>query len=47
MAKALTAITLSKQYTQDQSLNWGYLTREENSHRLTRSRTDKPEGDQD
>lgn len=47
MAKALTAITLSKQYTQDQSLNWGYLTREENSHRLTRSRTDKPEVDQD
>ena len=46
MAKALTAITLSKQYTQDQSLNWGYLTRKENSHRLTRSRTDKPEVDQ-
>ena len=42
MAKALTAITLSKQYTQDQSLQWGYLTVEEKSHRLARSRSDKP-----
>ena len=47
MAKALTAITLSKQYTQDESLNWGHLTVEEKSHRLTRSRSDKPAKDDD
>ena len=34
MAKAMTAVTLSKQYQQDQSLNWGYLTRAEKHHRL-------------
>ena len=34
MAKALTAATLSKQYQQDQSLDWGYLTRPEKHHRL-------------
>ena len=33
MAKALTALTLGKQYYQDQSLNWGLLTRHEVSHR--------------
>lgn len=27
MAKALTALTLGKQYRQDQPLNWGFLTR--------------------
>jgi hypothetical protein len=32
MAKALTALTLHKNYTQDQALNWGFLTREEVSH---------------
>lgn len=32
MAKALTALTLSKNYTQDQALNWGMLTRAEVSH---------------
>ncbi len=31
MAKALTAITLGKQYHQDQALNWGLLTRPEAS----------------
>jgi dihydropteroate synthase-like protein len=36
MAKALTANTLGKQYTQDESLNWGFLTRTENHHRLSR-----------
>lgn len=36
MAKALTAITLSKQYEQDEALNWGYLTRAEDHHRLAR-----------
>ena len=34
MAKAMTAATLSKQYQQDQPLNWGYLTRAEQNHRL-------------
>ena len=33
MAKALTSLTLGKQYYQDQSLNWGLLTRHEVSHR--------------
>ncbi len=42
MAKALTALTLSKQYVQDEALDWGYLTRAEKSHRLSRHRTDKP-----
>jgi dihydropteroate synthase len=32
MAKALTALTLGKQYQQDRALRWGYLTREEASH---------------
>lgn len=34
MQKALTAITLDKQYQQDESLDWGHLTREENRHYL-------------
>lgn len=42
MAKAMTALTLGKQYSQDQSLNWGYLTREEVSHRETRSKRRAP-----
>jgi hypothetical protein len=33
MSKALTALTLGKQYRQDQALDWGYLTKEEVSHR--------------
>lgn len=33
MAKAVTAVTLGKQYRQDQSLDWGFLTRPERSHR--------------
>jgi dihydropteroate synthase len=33
MAKAVTALTLGKNYTQDQALRWGFLTREEQSHR--------------
>lgn len=33
MAKAVTALTLGKNYTQDQALRWGFLTREEKSHR--------------
>jgi dihydropteroate synthase len=34
MAKAATALTLGKNYQQDESLDWGYLTRDEVSHRL-------------
>jgi dihydropteroate synthase len=33
MAKALTALTLGKQYRQDQALDWGLLTEPEISHR--------------
>jgi dihydropteroate synthase len=33
MAKAVTALTLGKNYVQDQALRWGALTREEQSHR--------------
>jgi len=33
MAKAVTALTLGKNYTQDQALRWGFLTVPEISHR--------------
>jgi dihydropteroate synthase-like protein len=33
MAKAVTALTLSKNYVQDQALDWGFLTVPEKSHR--------------
>jgi len=33
MAKAVTALTLGKNYTQDQALRWGFLTVEEMTHR--------------
>jgi hypothetical protein len=36
MAKAVTALTLDKEYRQDEALDWGYLTRAEMSHRLKR-----------
>jgi dihydropteroate synthase-like protein len=36
MCKALTALTLSKEYRQDESLEWGYLTVAEDYHRLER-----------
>jgi dihydropteroate synthase-like protein len=32
MAKAVTALTLGKNYVQDQALRWGFLTREEEGH---------------
>lgn len=32
MAKAVTALTLDKTYRQDAALNWGFLTRPEESH---------------
>lgn len=38
LAKAHTALTLGKDYRQDQALNWGFLTVEEKSHR------NRPEG---
>ena len=37
MCKALTAITLDKNYEQDEALDWGHLTvKEQNRHRLTK-----------
>ena len=33
MAKAVTALTLGKNYTQDEALRWGILTAPEKSHR--------------
>jgi hypothetical protein len=33
MAKAVTALTLGKNYRQDEALDWGFLTRPEASHR--------------
>lgn len=39
LAKALTALTLSKEYRQDEALDWGYLTQPEDRHRLKISGT--------
>ncbi len=39
LAKATTALILSKEYRQDESLNWGHLTVPERSHRLSPRRT--------
>jgi dihydropteroate synthase len=36
MAKAVTALTLDKEYRQDEALDWGFLSRAETSHRLKR-----------
>lgn len=41
MAKASISLLLGKQYEQDQSLHWGFLTREENHHRLKRGTQEK------
>jgi len=38
LSKALTALTLGKQYEQDQALDWGFLTKPEAHHRLTRGK---------
>jgi dihydropteroate synthase len=44
LAKAVTALTLGKQYRQDQALDWGFLTRTERSHRAKRTpHGEKPE----
>jgi len=37
MCKAAIALTLNKQYRQDEALDWGYLTVEEESHRLRKT----------
>lgn len=44
MAKAVTALTLGKNYVQDQALRWGFLTAEEQSHREASARN-TPKGD--
>lgn len=44
MCKALTATTLSKQYQQDEPLDWGFLTRPETRHYLKRERRSKENG---
>lgn len=43
LCKALTALTLGKQYQQDESLRWGFPTRAEESHRLRKSAAKKGE----
>ncbi len=37
MAKASIALLLGKQYEQDEALRWGFLTKEEDHHRLQRT----------
>jgi hypothetical protein len=37
MAKAAIALSLDKEYRQDEALDWGFLTRPEASHRLKRT----------
>ena len=41
MQKAVTALTLGKQYHQDEALAWGHLTRPENRHYLSRRPRDR------
>ena len=43
LAKAVTALTLGKQYQQDQSLQWGFLTVPESSPHARRHRAAHPE----
>ena len=47
LAKAITALTLDKNYTQDQSLRWGLLTVEEESHLERRRARDRTSGDEE
>jgi hypothetical protein len=42
MCKAATALTLGKQYQQDEALDWGFLTESERRHYL-RARPDAME----
>jgi hypothetical protein len=44
MAKAVTALTLGKQYRQDEALDWGFLTVPEESHRERKSAARLPRG---
>jgi hypothetical protein len=37
VAKAVTALTLGKDYRQDQALDWGHLTRPEIAHGPSRA----------
>ncbi|MCI0332173.1 MAG: DUF6513 domain-containing protein [Planctomycetes bacterium] len=41
MCKAATAMTLAKQYTQDEALDWGFLTQPETRHYLKPQRHDE------
>jgi len=43
LMKAKTALTLGKNYRQDQALDWGYLTEPEVSHRARRKARDSEE----
>lgn len=43
-AKAVTALTLGKQYRQDQPLDWGLLTRPEQDHHSHKLPPDRPPG---
>jgi hypothetical protein len=42
LCKAHTALTLGKNYEQDEALDWGLLTVAEKSHRLARSQPKSP-----
>ncbi len=42
LAKAMTALTLGKNYVQDQALRWGFLTVPEESHRDRKQRKKTP-----
>lgn len=44
MAKAVTALTLGKNYVQDQALRWGFLTAEEASHVGKKAHQQPPNG---
>lgn len=44
MCKAVTALTLGKEYRQDEALDWGFLTLPERHHRLARQAADQPAG---
>ncbi len=46
LCKALTALQLGKNYVQDQSLNWGYLTVAEISHRERQRQQRQEPGDE-
>jgi dihydropteroate synthase-like protein len=45
MAKAVAALTLAKDYRQDEALDWGFLTRPEQHRRLDRARPQSGDAD--